>query len=122
MQEITPVSLSTITEIVDEIPETILEMEILMTLRLQWNLSPPTALTWLHIFMDKFKEDGVKLPASAMVDVSQLIQYFYIDRRSLGVCAGKIAAACLQVYTRIGVEIYYLFYPAKLLQDTLILK
>jgi len=97
-QEVDAVPVTDLSELCGESVEAILEMEILLTDRLEWNLSPPTAFTWLRVHLERSREEGAEFPYSLLIRAAQLIDYFYLDHRSLNYSAGTIASACLRLF------------------------
>jgi len=100
-QEITPMSITDMASLCDTIditPEAILEMEMLVTSKLEWNLSPSTSFTWLRMFLESCRVQDTQFPYSVLIHATQLIEYFYLHPGSVEFTAGTIAASGFCLY------------------------
>lgn len=101
-QEIVPVGISTMASLCDDDmvnEDAILEMEVIITGTLEWNLSPPTAFTWLRMYLEECsRSDDSPFPYPVLIHATQLIEYLHMHPSSTIYSAGVIAASGFCLY------------------------
>lgn len=103
-QEIVPVAISEMVSLCadDQINEkAIIEMEVCITTRLGWNLSPPTSFTWLRMFLESCRMEDTPFPYSTLMQATLNIQHLLMMPESLTASAGLIAASAFWLYAPI---------------------
>jgi len=77
------------------------EMELMMLKKLQWELSPPTAISWLNLYLQTAQlplQTDFHLPLypqETFVQIAQLLDLCLMDIGSLRFVPSVLAAACL---------------------------
>lgn len=77
------------------------EMELIMLKKLQWELSPPTAISWLNLYLQAAQlpmqtEFHLPLyPKETFVQIAQLLDLCMLELGSLKFLPSVLAAACL---------------------------
>nr|CBZ41227.1 Cyclin E delta protein [Oikopleura dioica] len=78
------------------------EMELIMLKKLQWELSTPTAVSWLNLYlpvaqlpMNQARFHLPQYPQETFVQIVQLIDLCLLDIQSLKFLPSQLAAACL---------------------------
>lgn len=77
------------------------EMELMMLKKLQWELSPPTAIQWLNLYLQAAQlpltTDFIlpSYPQETFVQIAQLLDLCMMDIGSLRFAPSALAAACL---------------------------
>ncbi|CAG5096640.1 Oidioi.mRNA.OKI2018_I69.XSR.g14714.t1.cds [Oikopleura dioica] len=100
------------------------EMELIMLKKLQWELSTPTAISWLNLYLQvaqlPMNNDHFHLPQypqETFVQIAQLIDLCLLDIQSLKFLPSQLAAACLYHFSLGSIILQIIIYSEDIALD-----